>query len=116
MDTLAHRDKDHMGGLAKGLRLLESFDAAHSRLTVSEAARRTGLSAASARRCLLTLCSLGYLRSDGKYYAMHHGALRIEDEDGIAQRLADIGLECDLHRKVLRQIPIDQSDLHDRQP
>ena len=77
MNTLADRDKDHMGGLAKGLRLLESFDAAHSRLTVSEAARRTGLSAASARRCLLTLCTLGYLRSDGKYYAMDHGALRI---------------------------------------
>jgi len=73
----AERDKDHMGGLAKGLRLLECFDAAHPRMTVSEAARRTGLTAASARRCLLTLCALGYLRSDGKHYGMDHGALRI---------------------------------------
>lgn len=71
------RDRDRMGGLAKGLRVLECFDAAHARLTVSEAARGAGLSPASARRCLLTLCELGYLRSDGKQYWMDHGALRI---------------------------------------
>jgi IclR family pca regulon transcriptional regulator len=73
----APRNKDHMGGLAKGLRLLEAFDAAHARMTVTEAARAVDLSAASARRCLLTLCALGYLRSDGKRYWMDHGALRI---------------------------------------
>ena len=73
----AERNKDHMGGLAKGLRLLEAFDAAHARMTVSEAARAGALSPASARRCLLTLCGLGYLRSDGKHYWMDHGALRI---------------------------------------
>jgi IclR family pca regulon transcriptional regulator len=71
------RDKDHMGGLAKGLRLLEAFDAAHARLTVTEAARLAGLTPASARRCLLTLCGLGYLAGDGKHYWMDHGALRI---------------------------------------
>ena len=77
MTALEERDRDHMGGLAKGLRLLECFDAAHVRLTVSEAAQLASLSAASARRCLLTLCALGYLRSDGKHFAMDHGALRI---------------------------------------
>lgn len=78
MAATAHiRDKDHIGGLAKGLRLLEAFDAAHARMTVTEAARRVDLSPASARRCLLTLCELGYLRSDGKRYWLDHGALRI---------------------------------------
>ena len=71
------RDKDHMGGLAKGLRLLEAFDAAYTLLTVSEAARRVDLSPASARRCLLTLASLGYVRTDGKRYGLDHGALKI---------------------------------------
>ena len=71
------RNRDHMGGLAKGLRLLEAFDAAHARMTVSEAARAVELSPASARRCLLTLVELGYLRTDGKRYWMDHGALRI---------------------------------------
>jgi IclR family pca regulon transcriptional regulator len=71
------RNKDYIAGLAKGLRLLESFDAAHARMTVTEAARLGELSVASARRCLLTLCDLGYLRTDGKRYWMDHGALRI---------------------------------------
>jgi IclR family pca regulon transcriptional regulator len=66
-----------MGGLAKGLRLLEAFDAAHARMTVTEAARQVDVSLASARRCLLTLVQLGYLQTDGKRYWLDHGALRI---------------------------------------
>lgn len=66
-----------MGGLAKGLRLLEAFDAAHARMTVTEAARAAKITPASVRRCLLTLCELGYLRTDGKHYGMDHGALRL---------------------------------------
>jgi IclR family pca regulon transcriptional regulator len=71
------RNKDHLGGLAKGLRVLEAFDATHPRMTVAETARRVQLSEASARRCLLTLCELGYVRTDGKRYWLDHGALRI---------------------------------------
>jgi IclR family pca regulon transcriptional regulator len=71
------RNKDHIAGLAKGLRLLEAFDAAHARMTVTEAARRVDLSLASARRCLLTLCELGYVQTDGKRYWLDHGALRV---------------------------------------
>jgi len=71
------RDKDHMGGLAKGLQLLQAFDAAHARLTVTEAARQVGISPASARRCLLTLRGMGYVATDGKHYWLDHGALRI---------------------------------------
>jgi IclR family pca regulon transcriptional regulator len=81
------RDKDFIGGLAKGLRLLESFDAAHARMTVTEAARAVDISEASARRCLLTLCSLGYLQTDGKRYWMHHGALRISYSYAASTRL-----------------------------
>ena len=87
MTVQVQRDKDHMGGLAKGLRLLECFDADHPRMTASEAARRTGLTAASARRCLLTLCAAGYLHSDGKYYGMGHGALRISHAYGASTQL-----------------------------
>src|SRR6059058_87261 len=71
------RNKDHMGGLAKGLRLLAAFDAAHARMTVTEAARLVDLSPASARRCLLTLRELGYVQSDGKRYWLDHGALHL---------------------------------------
>lgn len=57
-----------MGGLAKGLAIIECFDLDHPRLTVSEAAECTGLAPASARRCMRTLEQLGYLSYDGKYY------------------------------------------------
>jgi IclR family pca regulon transcriptional regulator len=61
----------------KGLKLIESFDAAHTRMTLSEAARRVEISPAAARRCLLTLCVIGYARTDGKHFWLSHGALRV---------------------------------------
>ena len=57
-----------MGGLAKGLAIIEAFSPQHTRLTVSDAAQASGTSRASARRCLLTLTELGYLEFDGKYF------------------------------------------------
>ena len=71
------RNRDRIGGLVKGLRLIEAFDAAHTRMTVTEAARRVDISVASARRCLLTLCELGYAQTDGKHFWLGHGALRV---------------------------------------
>lgn len=57
-----------MAGLAKGLRVIESFTVKRPAMTITEAARASGLSAAVARRCLLTLEELGYLSHDGKYF------------------------------------------------
>lgn len=59
---------ESMGGLAKGLRIIELIGMDRSRLTLSEAAEATGITPASARRCLLTLASLGYLTHDGKFF------------------------------------------------
>lgn len=70
-------DRDTMGGLVKGLRILEAFDSAHVRMTITEAARRTQVSEAAARRCLLTLVQLGYLQTSGKHFWLDHGALKI---------------------------------------
>ncbi|VCU69568.1 Pca regulon regulatory protein [Pigmentiphaga humi] len=71
------RSRDRMGGLVKGLQLIEAFDSAHGRMTPTEAALRVGISPAAARRCLLTLCELGYAQTDGKQYWLSHGALRV---------------------------------------
>jgi IclR family pca regulon transcriptional regulator len=57
-----------MGGLAKGLSIIEAFSPHRTRMTVSEAAQSAATSRASARRCLLTLTELGYLEFDGKYF------------------------------------------------
>jgi len=64
----AGRLPEGMGGLAKGLAIIEAFSPHRTRLTVSEAAEASATSRASARRCLLTLTELGYLEFDGKYF------------------------------------------------
>jgi IclR family pca regulon transcriptional regulator len=64
----AGRLPEGMGGLAKGLAIIEAFLPHRTRMTVSEAAQSSGTSRASARRCLLTLAELGYLEFDGKYF------------------------------------------------
>jgi IclR family pca regulon transcriptional regulator len=67
---------DFIEGLAKGLSVLESFDTERQRLNVTLAARRAGLSRASARRQLLTLTHLGYLETDGSHYWLSARVLR----------------------------------------
>ncbi|MFG5411238.1 MAG: IclR family transcriptional regulator C-terminal domain-containing protein [Piscinibacter sp.] len=70
-------DKNFVTSLDKGLQVLSCFGRQHARLTVSEAARLTGSTPASARRSLLTLQALGYLDSDGKRFWMLPKALLI---------------------------------------
>jgi IclR family pca regulon transcriptional regulator len=62
--------RNHVTALEKGLDVLVSFDREHSRLTLSEVARLTGATPASARRSLHTLHALGWLDSDGKRFWM----------------------------------------------
>jgi IclR family pca regulon transcriptional regulator len=56
--------------LCPGLEVIRSFSARAPEQTLSEVAAATGLTRAGARRILLTLQTLGYVRSDGKYYAL----------------------------------------------
>ena len=67
-DKISRRMPEGMGGLAKGLAILEALVPHEGRLTISEAAHAAGTSRASARRCLLTLTDLGYLEFDGKFF------------------------------------------------
>jgi IclR family pca regulon transcriptional regulator len=56
--------------LERGLAVIRAFDATHSALTLSEVAAATGVTRAAARRFLLTLAELGYVRSDGRYFSL----------------------------------------------
>jgi IclR family transcriptional regulator, pca regulon regulatory protein len=69
--------KEGMGGLAKGLAIIEAFGASTPRMTVSDAAHLAGLSRPAARRCLLTLVELGYLAHDGKFFTPLPRMLRL---------------------------------------
>lgn len=64
----AERPAEFVEALAKGLAVLECFDAAHPDMTLSEIARRVGLSPAAARRSLITLGALGYVGQNGKRF------------------------------------------------
>ena len=59
-----------MQSLERGLAVIRAFDADHPELTLSEVAVRTGVTRAVARRFLLTLASLGYVRSDGRFFSL----------------------------------------------
>jgi IclR family pca regulon transcriptional regulator len=56
--------------LERGLAVIRAFGADRPQLTLTEVARETGLTRAAARRFLLTLCDLGYVRSDGRLYSL----------------------------------------------
>ncbi len=64
------RDVDFVQSLERGLAVLRVFDAEHPRLTLSDVARLTGLTRATARRLLLTFERLGYMRSDGRRFEL----------------------------------------------
>ena len=60
----------YVQSFARGLEAIRSFSAQAPRQTLSEVAARSGLSRAGARRILLTLQTLGYVASDGKYFSL----------------------------------------------
>ncbi|OZM80952.1 IclR family transcriptional regulator C-terminal domain-containing protein [Pseudonocardia sp. MH-G8] len=61
---------EHVRSLDRGLAVIRAFDAEHAEQSLSDVARRTGLTRAAARRFLLTLAELGYVRTDGKLFAL----------------------------------------------
>lgn len=69
--------QDWIAGLEKGLAVIEAFDAAHPRLTATEAGVRCGMTRTAARRYLKTLAHLGYVGTDGKLYWLMPRILRL---------------------------------------
>ena len=66
-----------MGGLAKGLQVVETFTADKPRQSIAEVSVASGLDRATARRCLLTLAHLGYADYDGKFFTLTPRILRL---------------------------------------
>ena len=64
------RSSGYVQSLDRGLAVIRAFDAEHPRLTLSDVARRTGLTRAAARRFLHTLVDLGYVAADGRLFAL----------------------------------------------
>jgi IclR family pca regulon transcriptional regulator len=75
-DTVPNK-RDLISGLEKGLQVIEAFDQERSRLTIAEVAQRTGLTRAAARRYLITLTHLGYMRHENKLFSLTPMVLRL---------------------------------------
>ena len=64
------RTGEFVQSLERGLSVIGCFSREHSALTLSEVARLTGQTRATARRVLLTLEELGFARSDGRVFSL----------------------------------------------
>jgi IclR family pca regulon transcriptional regulator len=60
----------YVQSFARGLQVIRSFSAAAPQQTLSEVAQRAGLTRAGARRILLTLEHLGYVRCNGRQFSL----------------------------------------------
>ena len=67
----------YVQSLARGLAVIRAFDANNPLMTLSEVAARTDLTRATARRFLHTLVELGYVRTDGKTFALTAKVLQL---------------------------------------
>jgi IclR family pca regulon transcriptional regulator len=74
---LKETSSDFVRALAKGLAVIEAFDARAPSMTLSDVAKKTGLSRGTARRLLLTLVDLGYAGFDGKRFGLQPRALNL---------------------------------------
>jgi len=73
----APRNSEFVQSLERGLAVIRAFDNEHPDLTLSDVARVTGLTRAAARRFLLTLVDLGYVRTDGRLFALRPRVLEL---------------------------------------
>src|SRR5579875_383439 len=67
--------RDFVTALARGLMVVRAFGHDKPEMTLAEVAAATGLSAATARRCLYTLRELGYVSSFGRKFMLRSKVL-----------------------------------------
>ncbi len=68
---------DFVQSLERGLAVIRAFGPERPQLTLTEVARATGLTRAAARRFLLTLVELGYVRADGRDFSLRPRVLEL---------------------------------------
>lgn len=76
-DILSPDDRDFVTALASGLDVVLAFDSDNPRMRLSEVAAKTGMNRARARRFLLTLHALGYVRKQHRHFELAPKALQL---------------------------------------
>jgi IclR family pca regulon transcriptional regulator len=91
MDRI-ERPAEFVEALAKGLAVLESFDAMHPEMTLTEIARRVNASPAAVRRSLITLTVLGYVGQSGKRFHLRPKVMSLGSAFYFSARIDDLML------------------------
>jgi IclR family transcriptional regulator, pca regulon regulatory protein len=68
--TETRERRQSLQSLERGIAVIQVFSRERPALTLSEVARLTGITRATARRILLTLEDLGHVRSDGRLFSL----------------------------------------------
>jgi IclR family pca regulon transcriptional regulator len=76
----------------RGLAVIAAFDADNPRMTLSDVARRAGVTRAAARRLLHTLVQLGYVRAEDRYFTLRPKILELGYSYLSALGLPEIGM------------------------
>jgi IclR family transcriptional regulator, pca regulon regulatory protein len=76
-DGRAARSSDFVQSLDRGLAVIRAFGPDRERLSLSQVAKATGLTRAAARRFLLTLVKLGYVRNNGREFSLRPRVLEL---------------------------------------
>jgi IclR family transcriptional regulator, pca regulon regulatory protein len=86
------RPPEFVETLAKGLAVLEAFDAMHPEMTLTEIARRVHASPAAVRRSLITLTALGYVGQSGKRFHLRPKVMTLGSAFYFSARIDDLML------------------------
>jgi IclR family transcriptional regulator, pca regulon regulatory protein len=73
----ARSSSDFVQSLDRGLAVIRAFGPDRERLSLSQVAKATGLTRAAARRFLLTLVKLGYVRNNGREFSLRPRVLEL---------------------------------------
>ncbi len=84
----SHRPAEGMGGLAKGLAIIEALSSRGVQ-SAADAARAAQSTRAAARRCLLTLVALGYVERVGREFKPLPKLRNLGQPGGLRDRLAE---------------------------
>jgi IclR family transcriptional regulator, pca regulon regulatory protein len=77
LESARERNPDYVQSLERGLAVIRAFSAEQPELRLSDVARATGLTRAAARRFLLTLVRLGYVRQNGGTFSLRPRVLEL---------------------------------------
>ena len=77
VETTPDRPVDSVQSLQRGLSVIRAFDDRTPKMTVSEVAKKTGLTRATARRFLHTLVAVDYMATDGRDFWLRPRVLEL---------------------------------------